>query len=310
MDLALRIAGILFPMFALTGLGYLYGRRHASDMSVANRLNMDIFVPALIFSGLSTRSVDLSSDGPLALGMVLLVLGSGAAGWLLAKVSGQKALTLAPPLMFNNSVNLGVPLAVLAFGPDVLPWAIILFVVSTGLHFSLGIWLLDHKTNVLNVWRNPAVLAALAGFTLSATHVALWPPLALGIKMLADISIPLALFALGVRMTDTGLSHWRAGLLGAIARPIAGMLIAWAVTPAARPRPQAKRTAAGVRRPAAGCHQLRLRRALPPGAGQGRRHRAGRQPGGDRHVAICVIDCAVTAAIRRSDNPPHSSPGR
>ncbi len=231
MDLALRIAGILFPMFALTGLGYLYGRRHASDMSVANRLNMDIFVPALIFSGLSTRSVDLSSDGPLALGMVLLVLGSGAAGWLLARLSGQKALTLAPPLMFNNSVNLGVPLAVLAFGPDVLPWAIILFVVSTGLHFSLGIWLLDHKTNVLNVWRNPAVLAALAGFTLSATHVALWPPLALGIKMLADISIPLALFALGVRMTDTGLSHWRAGLLGAIARPVAGMLIAWAITP-------------------------------------------------------------------------------
>lgn len=231
MDLALRIVSILFPMFALVGLGYAYGRRHASDMSVANRLNMDVFIPALIFSGLSGRSYDLASYSGLALGMVLMVLGSGAAGWALARISGQRALTLAPPMMFNNSVNLGVPLAVLAFGNEVLPWAIILFVVSTGLHFSLGIWLLDHKTSVLNVWRNPAVLAAAAGFAVGEAQVQLWPPLAIAIKMVADISIPLALFALGVRMTDSGLVHWRHGLLGAVARPVAGMLIAWAVTP-------------------------------------------------------------------------------
>lgn len=231
MDLALRIVSILFPMFALVGLGYVYGRRHASDMSVANRLNMDVFIPALIFSGLAGRSYDLASYRGLALGMALMILGSGAAGWMLAKLFGQRPLTLAPPMMFNNSVNLGVPLAVLAFGPDVLPWAIVLFVVSTGLHFSLGIWLLDHRTSLLNVWRNPAVLAAIAGFAVGGAHVPLWPPLAIAIKMIADISIPLALFALGVRMTDSGLSHWRHGLLGAVARPLAGMAIAWAVTP-------------------------------------------------------------------------------
>ncbi|HEY6896811.1 MAG TPA: AEC family transporter [Rhodocyclaceae bacterium] len=231
MDLALRITAILFPMFALTALGYAYGRRHESDMSVANRLNMDVFVPALIFSGLSARSYELVAFGSLALAMLLLVLGSGAAAWVLARLSGQQALTLAPPMMFNNSVNLGVPLAVLAFGNEILPWAIVLFVVSTGLHFSLGIWLLDHKTKVSNVWRIPAVLAAILGFAVGQSHVALWPPLAMGIRMLADISIPLALFALGVRMTDAGIEHWREGLLGAIARPIAGMAIAWAISP-------------------------------------------------------------------------------
>jgi len=229
MDLSLRIVAILFPMFALTGLGYWYGRRHSPDMLAANRLNMDIFVPALIFSGLSGRSYDLASYGTLALSMVLLILGTGAVAWLLARATGQQPLTLALPLMFNNSVNLGVPLAVLAFGPTILPDTIVLFVVSTGLHFSLGIWLLDHKTKLANVWRIPAVLAAIAGFALAELGLPLWPPLALAIKMLGDISIPLALFALGVRMTEAGLSHWRDGLLGAIARPVAGMLIAWAL---------------------------------------------------------------------------------
>jgi len=231
MDLSLRIIAILFPMFALTGLGYWYGRRHTTDLSAANRVNMDIFIPALIFSGLSGRTYDLANYGALALGMVILVLGSGAAAWGLARLSGQQPLTLAPPIMFNNSVNLGVPLAVLAFGNEVLPWAIVLFVVTTGLHFSLGIWLLDHKTKLSNVWRIPAVLAAIAGFAAGELQLPLWPPLTTGIKMLADISIPLALFSLGVRMTDSGFSHWREGVLGAVARPIVGMLIAWAAAP-------------------------------------------------------------------------------
>lgn len=231
MDLALRIVSILFPMFALVTVGYAYGRRHPTDMSSANRLNMDVFVPALIFSGLSTRSYDLATYGGLAVGMALMILGSGAVGWALARVTGEAPKTLAPPMMFNNSINLGVPLAVLAFGPEVLPWTIVLFVVSTGLHFSFGLWLLDHKARIRDVWRVPVVLAALAGFAVGGMQVTLWPPLAVSVKMLGDVSIPLALFALGVRMTDAGLKHWRAGMLGAIGRPLAGMAIAWLLAP-------------------------------------------------------------------------------
>ena len=65
--MALRILSILFPVFALVALGYFYGRKHTSDMSVANRLNMHIFTPALIFSGMSSRSYDLGTYGLLAL---------------------------------------------------------------------------------------------------------------------------------------------------------------------------------------------------------------------------------------------------
>lgn len=231
MELALRIIAILFPMFALTALGYGYGRRHAADMSVANRLNMDIFVPALIFAGLAGRSFDLAGYGALALGMVLMILGSGAVGWLLARLTKQSPRMLAPPLMFNNCVNLGVPLTVLTFGNEALPWAIVLFVVSTSLHFSLGVWLMDHNSRLTGIWRIPALIAAVAGFAMSKADIAVWPPLLTAIKMLGDISIPLALFSLGVRMTDSSLANWRIGLLGALARPLAGMLLTWALIP-------------------------------------------------------------------------------
>ena len=39
----------------MIGVGWLYARRHAPDMSAINRVNMDLFAPALIFTALAGR---------------------------------------------------------------------------------------------------------------------------------------------------------------------------------------------------------------------------------------------------------------
>ncbi|CAG4885235.1 AEC family transporter [Georgfuchsia toluolica] len=222
-----KIISILFPVFALVALGYFYGRKHASDMTVANRLNMHIFTPALIFAGLSTRSYDFATYGSLALAVVVMVLGCGVVAGFLARLTHARLPTLALPLMFNNSINLCVPLAMLTFGNDILPLSILLFVVTMALHFSLGVWLLDHQARIGNLWRNPVILTAAAGFVAGAFNITIWPPLQTSVRMLGDISIPLALFGLGVRLTDGAMKHWRIGLVAAIARPVAGMAITW-----------------------------------------------------------------------------------
>ena len=41
--------------------------------------------------------------------------------------------------------------------------------------------------------------------------------------MLGDMTIPLMLFALGVRMTDVKLSGWRIGVLGGLLTPVTGL---------------------------------------------------------------------------------------
>lgn len=226
MEIFQRIVAILFPVFALVAVGYFYGRKHSSDMTVANRLNMHVFTPALIFAGMSSKSYG-ASYGLLALAMVIMVLSTGLIGWALARVTNTKATTLALPMMFNNGVNLGVPLAVLTFGNDILPLAILLFAVSALLHFSLGIWLLDHHASLTNIWSNPVVLASIGGFAVGALHFNIWPPLQFSMTMLGNISIPLALFGLGVRLTDGAMKQWRIGIVAAVARPVAGMLIAF-----------------------------------------------------------------------------------
>lgn len=227
----MRIASIIFPLFAIVLAGWLYGRVRKPDMSFANEINMDVFVPALVFAALAGKSFVLTSYQPLVLGALAVVLGSGLLAWPLARLLKVEAKTFVPPMMFNNSGNMGLPLAVLAFGEAALPAAVMLFLVGNLLHFSLGIYLLDHRARLSNLWRMPVVLATAAGLGVSLAGIELWPPLLTAIRMLGEISIPLLLFSLGVRLTDANFHTWRIGVAGAAIRPLLGMAIAW---PAAR----------------------------------------------------------------------------
>jgi predicted permease len=225
----IRIVSILFPLFAITALGYFVGRRMKPDLSHANKLNMDVFVPALVFGALVSKDFRLGEYLPLLFATIVIIVGSGVAGWLVARAAGIATKTLVPPMMFNNCGNLGLPLAVLAFGESALAPAVVMFVVSNVIHFSYGAWLLDHHTRLTTVWRSPSILATIAGLAVGFLGIEVWPPLLMSIKMVGDISIPLMLFALGVRLADSRISAVSFGLFGAVLRPVVGMALAWAL---------------------------------------------------------------------------------
>ena len=221
----LQILGIIFPVFAVAGVGFVYGRWKRPDVSFANQLNMDVFVPALVFWALADKPFDLAANRDLAIGGVLLVLGSGLLLWPLTPLLKVHPKTFLPPMMFMNGGNMGLPLALLGFGESALQAAVVLFVIGVVLHLTVGLYIMDHRTRLTRLFRTPIVLATLAGLVFG---VAGWPlPTALAetIKMLGQVSIPLLLFSLGVRLTEVNLSDWRIGVWGAILCPASGMAI-------------------------------------------------------------------------------------
>jgi malate permease and related proteins len=225
-SIGLRLLAILFPIFGIVAAGYFYARHHKPEMAVANRLNMDVFVPALVFAAMAGKSFDLVAFGPLALGGFLVLASCGLLAWPIARLIGIQPKTLVPPMLFNNSGNIGLPLAVLAWGEEALPAAVILFMVENTLHFSFGARLLDPKTRLLTLWRVPVVFAAIAGLTVATLKIPIWQPVVIAIKMLGDVSVPLLLFSLGVRMTHVSFGEWKVATGSAVLRPLAGMLIA------------------------------------------------------------------------------------
>lgn len=229
--MALRILSILFPVFAIAAIGYFYGRYKQPDMRAANQLNMDIFVPALVFGALAGKSFDMAAYRNLALGGTAVILGSGLLALPISKWLRQDYKTFVPPMMFNNSGNMGIPIAVLAFGPKALAGAVVLFVVEMGLHFSLGTYILDHRTRFLRLLRMPVIIATLAGLAVSLSGLSLPRDLATLADMLGEVSIPLLLFSLGVRLNEVSFRDWRLGLWGAVVCPATGLISVWLVLP-------------------------------------------------------------------------------
>lgn len=229
--LIIRLFGIIFPVFAIVAVGYLYSRWRRPDMTAANHINMTVLLPALIFHVLSGKDFQLAEYGWLALGGVAVVLGSGLLALLATKVARLSIKTFVPPMMFTNSGNIGLPLAVFAFGEAALPAAVVLFLVENGLHFTLGTWLMDHRAPLHKVLLQPIVAATLIGIAFSLFRWDVPTPVRETVNLLGQASIPLLLFALGTRLTRIDFSEWRIGALGAILCPLTGVVMVLLVRP-------------------------------------------------------------------------------
>lgn len=223
----LKIISTLLPVFLIAACGALYGRFRTPDIRSLNTLNMELFVPMLVFAVLADRQAPLQDYADLALAAVIIVLGSGLLLSPLVKVLRIDYRTFLPPMMFNNTGNMGIPILVFAFGEAALPAAVILFIIEMLLHFSVGLYLLDPRMPLWRLLRMPIVLASLAGLGINLGSVPLPGWLLETLNMLGGVSIPLMLFALGVRMLDIDFSDWKVGILGAVACPLSGLILAW-----------------------------------------------------------------------------------
>ncbi|HBP42547.1 MAG: AEC family transporter [Vreelandella alkaliphila] len=221
-----HILATLLPVFLIAGCGAVYGRYRNPDIRSLNTLNMELFVPLLVFAVLADRQAPLADYAWLATAAVAVVLGSGLVLWPVAKWLSLDTKVFLPPMMFNNSGNMGVPLLVLAFGPEALPAAVVVFIVEMLLHFSVGLYMLDPRTSLWRLLRMPIVAASLAGLVINVGNVPLPSWLLEAMHMLGGICIPLMLFALGVRLLEIDFNDWRTGLLGALLCPLSGLVIA------------------------------------------------------------------------------------
>ncbi|MEN9901648.1 MAG: hypothetical protein RL651_312 [Pseudomonadota bacterium] len=231
MELFVRILEVIFPVIAVVMVGFWAGRKNKPEMVVANRLNMDYFTPAMVFTVMAGGDFHIREYVWLAGGAAISIFACGLIGYLTARGLREAPKTVGLPIMINNSGNLGIPLALLAFGKEGMAAAVVLFLVSNTIHFIIGPWILNPEAKISDVWKIPMIQAAMLGLTFNILQIHLWQPLMFALKMLGDISVPLMLFALGVRLCDVKFSESKAAMVSAIVRPVAGMgtaaLIGW-----------------------------------------------------------------------------------
>ncbi len=226
MELVARIAQVIVPVFLIVAVGYGYARRARPEMSGFNRIVLDVLSPFIVYTALAGKEFQLREHLPLLAGGALLILLTGVVAWGLARAANTQPRTLVPVVMFTNCGNMGLPLALLAFGPQGFAAAVALFSISNLIHFSLGSRITSAQARTRELLLSPLMIASALGFASAASGVRPPDMIFTGMKLLGDAMVPLMLFALGARLTQLRRRDVPLGLLGAFARPLIGLAVA------------------------------------------------------------------------------------
>jgi predicted permease len=226
MELVARIAQVIIPVFLIVAIGYGYGRRARPDLTAFNRIVLDVLSPLLVYTALAGKEFRWQEHVTLVAGGAILILATGAVAWLLARAAHTQPRTLVPVVMFTNCGNMGLPLALLAFGPQHFGAAVALFSISNLIHFSLGARITSADARTRDLLLSPLMISSALGFASALTGVRPPDMLFTGMKLMGDAMLPLMLFALGVRLTLLKREDVPRGLLGAFARPLIGLALA------------------------------------------------------------------------------------
>lgn len=227
MNLVFTVAQIVAPVFILAAIGFAWvklGQEY--PMRFITRLVMTLAIPSLIFGALMKTKIDPQALTAVSLAAVVSYLAVIIVFHLLCRLLHLDRRTYLAPLIFGNTGNLGLPLALFAFGDEGLGFAVVIFAIMAMISFTYGIWLVSGGGNPLKSLKEPVVIGTALGavFLWQGWRTPVW--ITNTIDLIAQVAIPLMLITLGVAVArlkpgDLGRAFWlsllKAGLCAGIA---------------------------------------------------------------------------------------------
>ena len=216
----------VIPVFMLIAAGFIFARWKRINLNSVTEIIVYLGTPSLVFSSLASKPLYAGDIVVLASGVLLIFAGVGLLIRIYFSLSGFSSRGFALPTLFMNAGNMGIPLALFAFGEEGMQRATLLFVIITFLQYSLGIYILNGRGNWLEIFRLPLIYAALAGLLCNLAKIKI-PGLVLQpVIMLGQATIPIMLISLGYRLYQVESLQLGHALGGALVRIFGGFAAA------------------------------------------------------------------------------------
>jgi len=252
-NLTLTVLEIVAPVFLLAGIGFAWVKLGFEyRIQFVTQLAMTLSVPCLIFVSLMNTQIDPAALTALSLATVVAYGGVTLVAAAIVWGMGLNRRTYLAPLIFGNTGNLGLPLALFAFGDAGLSYAVVVFAVMAIWSFTFGIWLVAGAGSFGKVVREPLVWGTLLGALFLVQGWQTPKFMTNTLTLLGQMAIPMMLITLGVavaRLTPGGVGRavvlsaiklvicvaiaWAAGVYFALDRTALGVLVLQVATPVA-----------------------------------------------------------------------------
>ena len=222
----LIVLGILLPVFGLVAIGYGMARTPLLKTEGVRGLGSFVYyvaLPALLFRSTATPPPGESGGGAIVAAffggaVILFVLGMLLARFRFGMNLSEQGV-VGVNASFGNSVQMGVPLVLAAFGPQGMHAMALVIALQSVILLTLATIVIE-----LGGWRggaamgrsiravlkalvtNPIIMAIVAGILWREAGLALPTPLLRLIDLLGDGASPCALFALGASLAGFRLT--------------------------------------------------------------------------------------------------------
>lgn len=214
MALVLTVLEIVAPVFLLALVGFVWVKLGLDyRVEFVTRMAMTLSVPCLIFTALMRTEIEPQALADLSLAAFAAYGGVALASAAAVRLAGLDTRAYLAPIIFGNTGNMGLPLALFAFGEAGLGFAVVVFAVMAVLSFTVGLWMVAGGGSPFKVVREPLVWGTLLG------ALFLWQGwqtprfLTNTLDLIGQLAIPLMLITLGVaiarlRPARLGRSVW------------------------------------------------------------------------------------------------------
>lgn len=229
MNLALTVLNITAPVFLLAAVGFAWVKLGFEyRVEFVTRLAMTLSVPCLIFVALMKTDVDPQALAALSLASFAAYALVMVCFFIVVKLWRLDMQTYLAPLVFGNTGNLGLPLALFAFGETGLGFAVVVFAVMAILSFTIGIWMVAGRGSLGRVIREPLVGATLLG------ALFLWQGwetpefMTNTIELIGQMAIPMMLITLGVAVARLETRAMSRAIVLSVVKVVICVGCAWA----------------------------------------------------------------------------------
>jgi malonate transporter len=210
------LAEVILPVFLLIGFGYAAvrsGRFSDDGVAMLMRFAQDFAFPCLLFTAMVKLDLGQDFRPPLLGAFYLGAFSCFALGIVGARLLFRRAwadsVAIGFSAMFSNSLMLGVPITLRAFGPEALDANYAIIAVHAPVFYLVGISAMEIVRNqgggalrtlgsiARTVLSNGLVIGILSGLAVNLIGLPVPGVLMDGLGLFTQAALPVALFALG-----------------------------------------------------------------------------------------------------------------
>jgi predicted permease len=227
-----QLVPVIAPVLITAGLGFAWARYAGSfDTGLITSLVFYIGSPSLVLATFIKIGTLSTVFAELALAALLSIVVCAAAGAVFLKLAGLSLRTYLPSVMFANTGNLGLPLALFAFGEPGLALGIGIMAVNSVVQMTIGPLIVSGEMSAARVAKTPVIwaVAAAVAIMLTGAKAPLW--FVNTVQLLSGMTIPMMLLALGfslarLKVKSLGRS-FALGVLRLVLGFASAMLLVW-----------------------------------------------------------------------------------